>query len=383
MSQPDSNYLKNIRNILVILLAIAVFVLLRNLSSLLLPLVLAGLLTILALPLVNLLERIHLPRFLITIVVAIVTLALIWAIFSMIHGTVQQIIVQHKVLAQQFSRKMNSVLMWIQSKFPGIDINAFKAETGKMFSAEKISFYITSALGTIGNFGSSLFLFLFYYIIFLSGATSYTAYVDYVTGNDGKAETREIWLLTQESISSYMGIKTIISLVTGILAGLISWMFGLRFALFWGFLAFILNFIPSIGSFAATALPAFMAFVQFDSAGMVIGLVLLLGASQFIIGSVLDPMIMGSRLSLNTVTVIFGLIFWGYIWGIPGMLLSVPLMVMVRLILERSEDLSILARIMGNPGKKNRKKTDLYTRLINRQKNNSEKVEENEETSAK
>jgi predicted PurR-regulated permease PerM len=80
-------------------------------------------------------------------------------------------------------------------------------------------------------------------------------------------------------------------------------------------------------------------------------------------------MIMGNRLRLNTITVIFGLLFWGFIWGIPGMLLSVPLMVMIRLMLERSEDLSIFARLMGNaekPRKVKSRKPPLFSRIIDR-----------------
>ena len=207
-------------------------------------------------------------------------------------------------------------------------------------------------------------MLLIYYLIFISGATGYRAYVDYVTGPDQEGETREIWKLTQDSITAYMSIKTMISLVTGLLAGIICWAFGLQFALFWGFLAFLMNYIPSIGSMLATVFPVFMAVIQFDSAGMVFGILICLGASQFVIGSVIDPMIMGNRLRLNTVTVIFGLVFWGYIWGIPGMLLSVPLMVMIRLLLERSDDFAIIARIMGNPIKPGKKKTTLLNKII-------------------
>jgi predicted PurR-regulated permease PerM len=69
---------------------------------------------------------------------------------------------------------------------------------------------------------------------------------------------------------------------------------------------------------------------------------------QFLIGNLLDPMIMGDRLRLNTITVIFGLLFWGFIWGVPGMLLSVPLMVIIKLILEKSETWSMIARAMGS-----------------------------------
>ncbi len=362
-----NDYTKSIRNILLIMLIILVFIVLKELSGLLIPLVLAALLTILNLPLVGYLKKKQVPGFFITLLVAMLTLVIIWLIFTMISGTVQQIIDDKEFLARQFSKRINAAVQWLGAVIPGINVETLSAQLNKVVSPSNIAGLIGSVLGTLGSVGSSSVLFLVYYLILISGATGYKAYVGYVTGTDETGSARQVWDLTQESISAYMGIKTIISLATGISSGLICWAFGLQYALFWGFMAFILNYIPSIGSLLATALPVFMAIIQFDNFGLIITLTVILGIFQFIIGSVIDPMVMGNRLRLNTVTVIFGLLFWGYIWGIPGMLLSVPLMVMIRLLLERSEDLSILARLMGNAaraGQLKRKKPPLFNRII-------------------
>ena len=361
-----TDYSKGIRNILLILLIIAVFAVLKELSGLLLPLALAALLTVLNLPLVNFLHNRHVPRVFVTLMVAVLTLAILWGVIGMISGTVEQLIREQDFLARQFVRKLNAAILWIGDTVPGVNVEFLRDEINKIISPSNITSLIGSILGALGSVGSSSVLFLVYYIILLSGATGYHAYVEYVTGNDPSGKTRQIWDLTQQSISAYMGIKTLISLLTGLIAGIICWAFGLQFALFWAFMAFILNYIPSIGSLVATALPVFMAIIQFDSFGLIIALGILLGSSQFVIGSVIDPMVMGNRLRLNTVTVIFGLLFWGYIWGIPGMLLSVPLMVMIRLLLERSEDLAIIARIMGNPSVRRGKKPPLFTRIVGR-----------------
>lgn len=363
------NYLKGIRNILLVMLIILVFIVLRELSGLLLPLVLAALLTILNLPMVGFLEKRRFPGFLITFMVAVLTLVILWLVFSMISGTVQQIIDDKDFLASQFSKRINAFIIWLGEVIPGINVEFLSDQINRIISPAGVAGLIGTVLGTLGSFGSSTVLFLIYYLILLSGATGYRSYVEYVTGSDESGGTRQVWDLTQESISAYMGIKTVISVVTGLSAGLICWGFGLQFALFWGFMAFLLNYIPSIGSMFATILPLFMAIIQFDNIGIILGLGILLGISQFIIGSILDPMIMGNRLRLNTITVIFGLLFWGYIWGIPGMLLSVPLMVMIRLMLERSEDLSIFARLMGNaekPRKVKSRKPPLFSRIIDR-----------------
>ncbi len=360
---------KNIRNILLVMLIILVFIVLKELAGLLLPLVLAGMLTILNLPVVNFLKKRRIPGVLITLMVAFLTLIILWLVFTMISGTVEQLIRDKEFLANQFNARINAAFALIGNKIPGVNVDILRTQLNSIVSPANIAGLIGTALAALGSIGSSSVLFLVYYLILLSGATGYTAYVEYVTGSDKSGEARQVWDLTQESISAYMGIKTIISFTTGITAGLICWAFGLQFALFWGFMAFLLNYIPSIGSLVATALPIFMAIIQFDSFGLILALGIVLGIFQFIIGSVIDPMVMGNRLRLNTVTVIFGLLFWGYIWGIPGMLLSVPLMVMVRLLLERSEDLSIFARVMGNAGKRGkriRKKPPLFSRIVKR-----------------
>ena len=149
-----------------------------------------------------------------------------------------------------------------------------------------------------------------------------------------------------------MTIKVIVSSSTGIIAGLVCMAFGVKFAVFFGFLTFLLNFIPSIGSIIATIPPVLMAMIQFDTFQRPILILIILGLVQMTIGNFIEPKIMGDRLRLNTVTVIFGLVFWGIIWGIPGMLLSVPLLVILKLILEYSDTLSVVARIMGSHTKK-------------------------------
>lgn len=340
---------------------------LKILSSLLIPLVLAAILTLINLPLIHFLERRKLPRLLISLTVALVTIVILWVVVSMISRTVNQIIGQQDMLAQQLNRRLIAAISWIDKIIPSVDTNDIRAEINRIFSPGNIASTIGPLLSSfVGGVGSSTALFLLYYIILLSGASGYHAYIDYVMGSDNSGGNRDIWTQTQESISTYVSIKTMVSLATGMLTFLVCLAFGLQFALFWGFVAFLMNYIPSIGSIIATLLPVAMGVIQFDSVGMIVALLTALGLTQFIIGNILDPMLMGSRLKLNTVSVIFGLLFWGYIWGIPGMLLSVPLMVMTRLLLERSESFAIFARIMGKPEPSGRKKFSLIEWMKNR-----------------
>ncbi len=135
-----------------------------------------------------------------------------------------------------------------------------------------------------------------------------------------------------EKISAYITIKTVVSLLTGLVAFLLCRLFGVDFALFWATLAFLLNFIPSVGSIVATVPPILLAMLQLDSSVAVITFGGLFVLMQVLLGQVLEPKLMGTRLAIKPVAILLGLIFWGFLWGIPGMFLATPLMALLRIL---------------------------------------------------
>jgi AI-2 transport protein TqsA len=135
-----------------------------------------------------------------------------------------------------------------------------------------------------------------------------------------------------ETIGAYIAVKTLMCLLTGALFVVMCWIFGIDFALFWGLLAFLLNYIPSVGSIIATLPLILLAAIQLHSwPSVALFAVILLVVQQFI-GQILEPKLMGMRLSLKPVAILLGLIFWGLLWGIPGMFLATPLMVLIRIV---------------------------------------------------
>lgn len=149
------------------------------------------------------------------------------------------------------------------------------------------------------------------------------------------------------SLRKYIWNKTLISLATGIVITIIVSAIGLDFALLWGLLAFLLNFIPTIGSIIASIPAIILALVQL---GPGYALMVLLGylATNFIIGNILDPRIMGYSLGLSTLVVFMSLIFWSWVFGFIGMLLAVPLTMTVKIGLESSHNLKHLALLMSS-----------------------------------
>jgi predicted PurR-regulated permease PerM len=144
-------------------------------------------------------------------------------------------------------------------------------------------------------------------------------------------EARKVLNDVSESVRRYIFVKTGVSALTGVCCYAVMRLIGIDFAT-WALLIFFLNFIPNIGSIIGVFLPALVALVQFDTLGPFVLVVVGLTAINLVIGSVLEPMLMGSTLNMSPFAIILSLAFWGMIWGIVGMFLSVPIMVLVMII---------------------------------------------------
>ncbi|WP_170399102.1 AI-2E family transporter [Ruegeria arenilitoris] len=153
------------------------------------------------------------------------------------------------------------------------------------------------------------------------------------------------------SLQRYVGVKTLISLITAGISYSVFKLLGLEFAETWAVLTFALNFIPSIGSIIAVIFPSMIALVQFDSIGPFLIIVLGCGTIQFMIGNFLDPALLGRSLNMSTFLVILALMFWTTIWGLIGAFLSVPLTVCTLIVFSHIPALRPVAILMSLDGK--------------------------------
>jgi AI-2 transport protein TqsA len=151
----------------------------------------------------------------------------------------------------------------------------------------------------------------------------------------------------ESRVRQYLITKTLISAATGLLAFLILWGSGVDFPLFWGFVTFLLNFIPSLGSLVAIIFPFTLSLLQFDSLERPLLVLILLSSMQMVMGNILEPKIMAFRLNLSPLVILVSLIFWGWLWGVWGMVLAVPIMSTVKIIAENIEGLQPIAVFMS------------------------------------
>ncbi|MEQ1508219.1 MAG: AI-2E family transporter [Myxococcota bacterium] len=149
-------------------------------------------------------------------------------------------------------------------------------------------------------------------------------------------------------VQRYLLIKTMVSVMTGVIAGLSCRVMGLDFWLMWALIAFLLNYIPAFGSFVAAVPPVLLAVVQLGWP-YAVAVILVYVAIHVVLGNLLEPRMMGESLGLSPLVVFLSLIFWGWLWGPTGMLLCVPMTVMAKLVFESSDDTRWIAVFLGPP----------------------------------
>ncbi|MDG1476929.1 MAG: AI-2E family transporter [Vicingaceae bacterium] len=155
----------------------------------------------------------------------------------------------------------------------------------------------------------------------------------------------------EKSIANYIGIKTLVSFTTGVISYIALLFIGIDSPLFWAFLIFILNFIPTIGSMIATLFPAVFCLLQFGEFTPSLLVFFIVGSIQVVIGNVLEPKIMGNTLNISPLVAITSLLVWGTIWGVTGMLLSIPITVCIVIVCSHFENTKAVAILLSEKGK--------------------------------
>ncbi|MEM1000149.1 MAG: AI-2E family transporter [Bacteroidota bacterium] len=190
---------------------------------------------------------------------------------------------------------------------------------------------LVSEIGTsLSSFAGNLALVIVYAIfLIMEQATFPKKWRNSFTQNESLEQATMTVKRISASVREYISVKTGVSLLTAALSWLVMWLVGLEYAIFWAFIIFLLNYIPSIGSLLATAFPVLFSILQFETFTNTAILLVVISVIQFSVANLLEPMLMGRTLNISGLVTLISLSLWGAIWGITGMILSVPIMVTV------------------------------------------------------
>ncbi|CAN5692194.1 AI-2E family transporter [soil metagenome] len=313
---------------------------LRAGAPILLPIALALFLAVLNLPFLFWLHARRIPRMLAIFIALLINVAILGVLALVISQAVVELRVALPHYVDRFRVLSDTSVDWLQARrVPVSDWTSLE-----LFSTEKIINLVSGTLRGIASLLANAFLVLLIMIFMLSEATIFPAKLRAAIGGDEADLSRYRGVI--RDVQQYLGIKTAVSLLTGVLIGLWTWSLGLDFPLFWGLIAFLFNYVPNIGSILAAIPAVLLATLELGP-----GRALVIGAGYLVVnvvlGNFVEPNLHGRRFGISTLVVILSLVFWGWVWGPVGMILSLPLTMILKIAMENTEDFRWIAVLLG------------------------------------
>ena len=151
----------------------------------------------------------------------------------------------------------------------------------------------------------------------------------------------------EKDLITFIKVKFLVSAATGIGTGLACYFFDVSFPIFWGLFAFLINFVQMVGSIITVVMLSIFAFIELDPTSTLFFFVITITGVQVLFGSILEPIFMGKSFSLNVITVLVMLMLWGYIWGVPGLIMSIPITVFIKIMLEQFPNTKVIANLLS------------------------------------
>ena len=229
-------------------------------------------------------------------------------------------------------------------------LGPFKFDLSKTLDGldvQKIGAFVLKIIGPfMGVLGKLLLVFVFLVSI-VAGRGRAEAKIPKAIGDGHASRIHSIMERINVQIRKYLVIKTAIGIANGLIVWIVLKAFGVDFAALFGLLAFFLNYIPNIGSLIATVLRVSFAFFQFGNLWTPLWILVITVGLDNITGNFIEPRLLGKGLGLSPLLVFFSLLFWGWLWGVPGMILSVPLTAVVRIVCQNVPALRPVAVLMG------------------------------------
>ncbi len=223
----------------------------------------------------------------------------------------------------------------------GIEISV--EDLKNIINSKTIMSFATKIMQSMGSLFTNGFVVLLTVVFMLLESKHFSSKIELI-GKDSDTVSH-IQMITSQ-IKEYMVIKAIISMLTGFIVWIALYFVGTDYAFLWAVIAFLFNFIPNIGSIIAAVPAVLLTLVQLGPVSALV-VTIIYAVVNIIIGSIVEPKVMGKGLGLSTLVVFLSLLFWGWLLGIIGMLLSIPLTIMIKIILNDNENTRWLSILLG------------------------------------
>ena len=329
------------RGAMVIAAIVIIIAGIREASAILIPFLLAVFIAVIGGPSAFWLKRKGVPSSLAVLVVVLVFLGIGVGMGAVLSTSLNGFYQQMDSYKVSLNQQMDALFTWLKGMGIHMDWGLLK----EVVNPGEAMQLVATLLAGFGGVLTNTFLITLTVVFILLEASGFPAKLR-AAMKDPKAAFPAFEQFTH-AVKSYLVIKTMVSLATGVAAALWVALLGLDFPLLWGLLAFLFNYVPTIGSIVAAVPAMLLALVQlgpFPALLVAVGYLCI----NFIIGSLIEPRFMGHGLGLSTLVVFLSLVFWGWVLGPVGMLLSVPLTITAKIGLESREETRWLAILLGS-----------------------------------
>ena len=328
------------RFLVVLASAVVVVAGLRAGAPILLPFFLAFFLAILSLPIMLGLQRKGVSPAIAILVAVLVDVAVLGVIVLLASQSVADFQVRLPLYATRLQTLFDS---WIEA----LQARGFPADeylSDEIVSANAIMDFVGNLLGRVAVFLSNTFIVVLVMIFILAEATIFPKKFQAIFG-EAEGDMGRFAKISGE-VLDYLAIKTLVSLATGVCVGIWAWIIGLDFPILLGLIGFLLNYVPTIGSVIAAIPAVLLSLIQFGGFGYALLVMSGYVVINVVFGNLIEPQLLGRRLGLSTLVIILSLIFWAWAWGPVGALLAVPMTMVVKIMLENTQDLRWVAVLL-------------------------------------
>ncbi|MFO7939261.1 MAG: AI-2E family transporter [Bacteroidales bacterium] len=337
--------LKTTNTLLLILVIPVVFYLLKILSFIFIPLVLSMFIALLFLPLMRWLAKKHIPKVISIAIVILILVGIIKIGGELIKLSSQEILSADSSFFERAETKATKLLLSFEDFF-GVQraegekvLNHYLKQNSLVGSFKSTFAFIQSTL-------SITMMTVFFVVLLLAGSLDFQNLMNRTLIKD-RFSSIKAFMKIEHDIIRFVKVKFFISLFTGIGISSACVIFDVSFPVFWGLIAFVLNFIQMIGSILSVIVLSAFAMVDLEFSSQLFFFILSITSVQVLMGGILDPIFMGKTFSVNVITILVMLMLWGYIWGVAGMIMAVPLTVFIKIILEQFPRTQIIAQFLS------------------------------------
>jgi len=329
-------------NILLIIIVIPlVFYMLKILSFIFIPLIFSMFIALLFLPLMRWLGRRNVPKYISIVIVLLLVAGGLKLGIELIQLSSKEILATKSEFMPKAETKLADLRLYLSESF-GLEFEQDKNPLTQFFESDNLG----TTIGFLRKFLTMLLMTAFFVVLWLAESINVHKLLNNTILKQ-KHTSIKAFMKIEKDLIKFIKVKFLVSALTGLFTGLMCVFFDVSFPIFWGLFAFAINFVQMVGSFISVILLSIFAFVELDPTSTLLFFIIAITMVQVVFGAILEPVFMGKSFSINIIAVLVMLMFWGFLWGIPGLIMAIPITVFIKIILEQFPSTKVIASLLS------------------------------------